>query len=202
MKTPTLKSSILFVAALLALVISTSACSFPGIMVSPGTVYVNGVRVSSEPVHVDDVRVSVSPSTVYVDVTLLQDEFNQGSLIGDHHMGHPCVHLLDRFNRIEIHEGFLRYFGTKHQPDLSEVEGSFDLALAAQDGTLDARIIAVDIPGIDLDDHIVLEVNRELADELTHMVYDSHGVVYFDEVVLREGEMNLKLHVSTYVEFH
>jgi hypothetical protein len=187
MKTTTLKSSILFV-AVLAMVIFTSACSFPGVMVSPGTVYVDGVRVS--------------PETVYVDVTLLEDEFNQGSLIGDHHMGHPCVHLLDTFTRVEIHEGFMRYFGTKHQPGRSEVEGSFDLVLAAENGVLKAEIIAVNIPGIDLDDHIVLEVNRELEDELTHMVYHTDGVVYFDEVVLREGEMDLKLHVRTYVEFH
>jgi hypothetical protein len=169
MSAPFSKRSILLFVALFVLAISTTACS------------INGS--------------SVIPDTVSMDVTIRQAELDWASRDEDSSVGHPCHDLLDELTRVEIHDGFIRYFGIKHFLDGSHVHGSFDLTVRAEDGVLNASVVAIDIPGFDLDDPRVLKVNRELEHQLTDMANQSSDDVYFDDVTLREGEMNFKLQI-------
>lgn len=73
-----------------------------------------------------------------------------------------------------MHDGFIRFLGTKHGPERSEVDGSFDINLGAENDVLKAKIVDVNIPGIDLNDHRIVEANHELEDKLTHLVIHSH----------------------------
>ena len=59
----------------------------------------------------------------------------------------------------EIHDGFIRYVGTRTLADGSEAEGSFDLSIGEEKDMLKACIVAVDIPGVDLDDPRIVKAN-------------------------------------------
>jgi hypothetical protein len=96
----------------------------------------------------------------------------------------------------EMHDGFVRFVGTKGQPDGSRLAGSFDLSLSAVDGALKAEIVAVDMPGVDLNDRCIVEANHEMEEEFTHMAGDMDGEVQFQEVVVEEGALRMKIKVD------
>ena len=167
MNTQTRNRPVLFIVALLGmLALITSACSFSSDKVGP-----------------------ISP---VVDITIRQVEFDQGRA----HLNGPYDRLLDEITRTEIHDGFIRYVGTKVQPDGSEVRGSFDLSLGAENDVLKARIVAVDIPGIDLDDPMIVGANHEMEADLSRLVTDPHAEVLFKEVVAKEGVLRMKIQVN------
>ena len=168
MKSQTHKNHVLSVMALLViLAISASACSFN--------------------------HVSVGPITKTVDITISQDQFDQALPQSTIHMDGPYDRLLDKVTAVEIHDGFIRYVGTKTLADGSEAEGSFDLSIGAENDVLKARIVAVDIPGVDLKDARIVKANDEMEAELTDMLTDSHGQVLFKEVTATEGTLRIKL---------
>jgi len=115
----------------------------------------------------------VSTHSPLIEITLNQDEIDRLSLNADVHTDGPYEQLLDDITRVELHDGFIRYLGTKVQPDRADVDGSFNVSLEAENDVLKARIVAVNIPGIGLNDHRVVESNRELEYELTHVVIHS-----------------------------
>jgi len=196
MNTQTHKNPVLLIIAVLVMTtLIISACSFSNVQV-------------------------YTPSPVVVDITLYEDEFNDLSMndgihlsinngvhITDHygvyfstndgvHLTDHCQPVLDRATRVELHDGYIRFVGTKLQPDGSEVEGSLDLSLTAENAQLKAKIFAVDIPGIDLNNRCVVEANQELEYAFTHMLDYSPGDVMFKEVVVEEGVLRMKIQVN------
>ncbi len=196
MNTHTCKVPVLSLIVLLAMtVLLTSACSFRSVKV-------------------------YTPSPVVVDITLHEDEFNGLSMndgarltnrygvhMIDHygvyfspkhglHLTDDCQHVLDRATRIELHDGYMRFVGTKLQPDGSEVEGSLDLRLTAENAQLKARIIAVDIPGVDLNNRCITESNEELEYAFAHMLDLTPGEVLFKEVTVEEDVLRMKVQVD------
>ncbi len=128
-----------------------------------------------------------------VDITIDQAQFDQGRPQFTVGLNGPYDRLLDQVTRVEIHDGFLRYTGFKMQPDGSEVPGSFDLSLGAENGALKAQIVAVNIPGVTLAAPVIVEANRELAVELSQMVTGEQAEVQFLEVTAREGALHLRI---------
>jgi len=195
MNTQTHKTPVLLIVATLAMtVLIASACSFSNVKV-------------------------YTPSPVVVDITLYEDEFNDrstndGVRLTDHSSIHftdhygvylstndgvqltDHCHVLDRATRVELHDGYIRFVGTKLQPDGSEVEGSLDLSLTADNAQLKAKIFAVDIPGVDLNDRCVTESNKELEYAFTHMLDYTPGEVLFQEVTVEEDVLRMKIQVN------
>ncbi len=104
--------------------------------------------------------------------------------------------LLKQITQVEMHEGYLRIFGKGTAPNGQEFTGSFDVALSAENNVLQAKITAVDIPGVTLDDPRIVEANQVMAKELSKSVTESKGDVQFKDVQVREGEIQLKLQVD------
>jgi len=172
MNTQTHKTPVLLIIAMLAMtVLISSACSFSNVQV-------------------------YTPSPVVVDVTLYEDQFNDFSMNDGVHLTDHCKPVLDRATRVELHDGYIRFVGTKLQLDGSEVEGSLDLSLTAENAQLKANIFAVDIPGVDLNNRCVVESNQELEYAFTHMLDYSPGEVLFKEVVVEEGVLRMKIQVN------
>jgi len=196
MNTQTHKTPVLLIIAMLAMTtLITSACSFSKVQV-------------------------YAPSPVVVKVTLYEDQLNDFSMndgvrITDHydvHFTHPfgvyftrndgihltdhCQPVLDHATRVELHDGYIRFVGTKDQPDGSEVEGSLDLSLTSENDQLKAKIFALDIPGVDLNNRCVVESNQELEYAFTHMLDYTPGDVLFKEVVVEEGVLRMKIQVN------
>jgi hypothetical protein len=170
MNTQTRRNSLLIVAAMLAILALTSlACSFSGPRV--GTV-----------------------SSV-VDITLTQEMFDRMSRNSEVHLGDDCE-LLKEVTRVELHDGFIRFLGKNIQSDGTEVDGSFDLSLGAEDDLLKARIVAVDIPGVTLKDSCIVGANIEMAMDLSELAEDPQGEVLFKEVVVEEGALRMKVQVN------
>lgn len=130
-----------------------------------------------------------------IDNTLTQDMIDHLYLNADRQQGSPYDHLLDEVTHVEMHDGFIRFLGKRHLPDRSEVDASFELSLSAENDFLNTRIVVVDIPGVDLNDHRIVEANEELEYELTHMVH-THADVLFKEGLVQEGVLRMKVQVS------
>jgi len=144
---------------------------------------------SSNPVRISPIH--ISPISPTIDITLPQSLFDRASQKTDFHVGGTFEDLLDRITSVELHDGYIRFIGEN-----DSAEGSFDLSLTAEDGMLKAEVIAVDIPGFELGDEVVTEVNQELEEAFTSMVADSHGEVVFKEVTVVEGGLRLKIQVN------
>jgi hypothetical protein len=196
MNTQTHKTPVLLIIAMLAMTaLITSACSLSNVQV-------------------------YTPSPVIVKVTLYEDQLNDLSMndgvrltehydvhFSDHygvyltrndgiHLTDHCQPVLGHATRVELHDGYIRFVGTKDQLDGSEVEGSLDLSMTAENGQLNAKIFAVDIPGVDLNNHCVVESNEELEYAFTHMLDYTPGDVQFKEVVVEEGVLRMKIQVN------
>jgi hypothetical protein len=168
MELQTRKKQVLSAVALLVLLaITASACSFT--------------------------TTSVGPVTQMVEISIDQEQFDQALQHSTMHMDGPYDRLLDKVTAVEIHDGLVRYEGTKTLADGSQAAGSFDLSVAAENDMLKARIIAVDIPGVDLNDARILKANAEMEAELAEMLSDSSAQVLFKEVTATEGNLRLKL---------
>jgi hypothetical protein len=161
-------SSLLLAAAVLVLV--TSACGFQ----------------TSHP----------SEITQVVDLNLNEELFSQSapSFTVD---GHDFWEgLLVDVNHLELHDGYLRFVGTRVLPDGSRVPGSIDLSLAAEKGGLTAKIIAVDIPGIKFTDPVIVKINQDIEAELTSMDFELGAVVRFERVQVTEDALLMKVRVT------
>jgi hypothetical protein len=131
-----------------------------------------------------------------IDITLDEDLFNQSTPTFQVH-GHSFWEDLDvTVNRLELHDGYLRFLGTRSMSDGSEAECSIDLSLGAENGMLTARIIAMDIPGIELTDPIVVKINQELDASLSLEDFDPNAEILFKEVSVTEGALRIKVQVN------
>ena len=179
MNTPTRNRPVLLVMALLTFITITSlACSVSGI----------GIHGTSPEVN----------------VTITQDELNSrsehGPMNAEFHGNGPCRDLLDEVTSVELHDGFIRFIGTKHLDDGSTADGSLDLRLGAQNDMLQMEIIAVDIPNFDLTDPCIAEFNQEAEQEMKRLVSDPEAQVLFKEVNVEEGVLKMKIQVNIDVD--
>jgi hypothetical protein len=165
------KSPVLFLAmCMAALILVTSACSF----FTP--------------------RLGELSQTV--DITLDEELFSQAKPTFKVH-DHDFWEDLDvDVNRMELHDGYVRFLGTRTMPDGAVVDCSIDLRLGAEKGMLTARIIGVDIPGIKLTDPRVVEINQEMETRLSFVGYSTYTAVLFREVEVTEDALRLKVEVD------
>ncbi len=179
MSAQTRNRPVLFFMALLAFVTITSlACSFSGI--------------------------AINGTTPEVNVTITEEELNKpsehGALHAEFHLDGPCRHLLDNVTSVELHDGFVRFVGTKHLEDGTIADGTLDLHLGAKDDVLQMEIIAVDIPYFDLTDPCIAEFNEEAEQEMRQLVSDPEAQVLFKEVEIEEGVLRMKVQVNINIE--
>jgi hypothetical protein len=99
-------------------------------------------------------------------------------------------------DRMELHDGYLRFLGTRSMPDGSEADCSIDMSLGAENGMLTARIIAVDIPGIELSDPRIVVINQDLEATLSLGEFDPDAKVLFREVEVTEDALRIKVQVD------
>lgn len=147
---------------------------------------------------------SLSGTTPVVNVTITEEELNsrpeRGPLNAEFHLNGPCRDLLDEVTKVELHDGFVRFIGTKHLGDGTSSDGTLDLRLGATDDVLQMEIIAVDIPNFDLTDPCIAEFNEEAEQEMKRLVSDPEAQVLFKEVSVEEGVLKMKIQVNIDVE--
>ena len=139
---------------------------------------------------------TLNRNSATVDVTLDQ---NQLDLIFNNvpaFTGASNDELLKQIDSVELHDGFIRIFGEATTPEGDVVNGSIDVKFDAQNDILDVEIIAVNIPGVDLNDTRIKEANQVLAKELSEVVTENNGEVLFKEADVSGGQLRLKVQVN------
>lgn len=131
-----------------------------------------------------------------VDVTLDEDLFNRSAPTFTVHGHNFWDGLLDNVTRKELHEVTIRFPGTRRLPDGSALDSSFELSMRAENGILVARVTAVDIPGVELNDPTVVEINEDIESDLSSMDIDLNSEVLFKEVKLTEDALRMKIQVT------
>ncbi len=134
--------------------------------------------------------------TQVVDINLDEDSFGHSRptfVVNGHNFWDG---LLKDVDRVELHDGYLRFVGTGVQSDGSRVEGSIDVNLAAQNGMLLVKVIAVNIPGVELSDPIVIEINEDLETDLPQLDFYHDMDVYFNSVEVKEDGLRMQIQVN------
>lgn len=136
-------------------------------------------------------------------VSLKENEINTLLENSTNHIEEEDV-LLKEITEIEMHDGFLRVFGTYDRPGGSEANGSYDVTFRAEDGALKAEIIGVDMETaggspITLDDKRIQNLNDEIAEALARSARESQGEVEFESVAVTDDAltMQVKVHWKT-----
>ncbi len=131
-----------------------------------------------------------------LDVKIKEDQLNQifERIAGQTFYGGES--LLERLDRVEMHEGFVRVYGSHNLPDGSPVNGSFDVSIAAQNNILQVQVTAVDFAGMDLNDERIQNVNQTLSEELTRLVTETSGDVSFQKAEVHEDALYLTVEMK------
>jgi hypothetical protein len=134
--------------------------------------------------------------TQVVDVAIDEDILTQSKLTFKIH-NHDFWKELDvDVDRLELHDGYIHFLGTKVMPDGTVADCSIDVRLGAEDGMLTAQIIAVDIPGVTLNDSSVIEINHDMEAHLYLHNFDPNSDVQFQEVEVTEDALRIKVQVT------
>ncbi len=130
-----------------------------------------------------------------VDIRLDQDLFSHSAPTFKIH-DHDFWEDLDvDVNQLELHDGFLRFLGTRSMPDGSRADCTIDVSMGAENGMLTARIIALDIPGTQVTDPKITRINQEM-EVLVSLDDYSDSEVLFKEVEVTEDALRLKVQVN------
>jgi hypothetical protein len=171
MSTPIRKFNVLLAIMSLALLaILTSACAFV-------------------PYHLGDFSQEIA-------VTIDEEMFSQSRPTFQIHNHNIWEELDVDVDRLELHDGYIRFLGTKVMPDGSLADCSIDVSMGAEDGSLTAKIIAVDIPGIAVSDSPVVEINQDMEVLLHLNDFDPTSEVKFQEVKVTEDELQITVEVT------
>lgn len=111
--------------------------------------------------------------------------------------GYVDTDLLQKLDSVDFHEGYVSVYGSITTPEGNTVNGNFDLSLSAQDGILQAEIISINVPGMEISDTRVQQANEVIARELTRIVTESNGDVSFQRAEVHEDALYLTVQVQT-----
>jgi len=151
-------------AALTILVLASLACSFSG--------------------------VDVSGDGATINISLKENEINRLLEESNDRVEDRTV-ILREITSVDLHDGYLRIYGTYEKQDGREAEGSYDVKFDTQGGELQAEIIGVDIEGVELGDERIQQLNGEIADALAKSNRESSGEVEYQSVSLTEDEFTM-----------
>lgn len=131
-----------------------------------------------------------------IEITLTEDLFTHA---------HPTFKVENRdfwedldcnVKDMELHDGFIRFQGFQTRFFGFGSACSIDLALTAEKGVLSARVIALDVAGIGLQDPKVTLVNEKLQMTLQLKDRETNLGVSFEKVDVSEDALKLKVIVT------
>jgi hypothetical protein len=167
---PNQKSSFFVITLLPAIILTSIACSLGGI--------------------------TVDKNKATVELNLQEDQLNTMLQNSYTIVNESEDRLMEKVTSVEMHDGFVRVFGEDLKTDGTSVPGSFDVSIGAVNDELTVQIIAVDMPGVTLDDPRIVDANTEIAKELSKSVRETNGDVLFKEASVSESGLKLKMEIK------
>jgi len=138
------------------------------------------------------VNFSVDSDSVSITINLSEPDFGlpfqNASLTGDDGL------LID-ISDVDFQEDLIRISGTYENQDGNPVEGSLDLVFGAENGTLNAEIVAVVFEGLDLDDERIVRVNEKLSRAFAQAASE-HENVEFTSVTITDDALQMVIRVD------
>ena len=139
---------------------------------------------------------TISGNKATVDITLTEDQLNQMIAKSASNTVVDGKELLTKVTKVEFYGGYLRAYGTMQNSGGDDVDGNMDLAFSTKDDVLVVKIIAVDFPGITMDDPRIVDANNEIAKSLTESVTESNGEVKFLDANVNKDGLHLKIEIQ------
>jgi hypothetical protein len=84
----------------------------------------------------------------------------------------------------------------EYLPNGSRETGRIDLFLGAEDGVLTARIVVMEIPGMEINDPLVDQINAGISSELSWIAYDPNISLRVNKVMVTSDALCLNIHLS------
>lgn len=139
------------------------------------------------------VDVSVDSEGVTITINLTEPDFDvplqNASLSGDDG-------LLIEISDVDFQDDLIRISGTYENEDGDTVEGSLDMTFGAEDGALNAEIVAVAFEGLDLEDKRIVRVNEELSHAFAHAASEAENVE-FTSVTITDDSLQMVIRANT-----
>ena len=143
--------------------------------------------------------VDVSKDGATISVGLEEDDLNRMLKESNDKVEDKDV-ILREITEVDMHDGFLRIFGTYEKPDGRDAEGSYDVKFDTRDGKLYAEIIGVDIEGVEMGDARIQHLNEEMANALDKSARESKGEVEYESVKVTDEEFSIVVKTHWEVE--
>lgn len=96
---------------------------------------------------------------------------------------------------VDMHDGFIRIYGSFQIEGGPSIEGSCDVVVTAQNGKLHAEVTAAQIAGFDLTQLNFEQLNEIVETTLTSAVAENQAVS-FEAVTIREDAMDIVIRLS------
>jgi len=103
--------------------------------------------------------------------------------------------LLDEVTSVDMQDGQIRVFGTENVNG-AQVNGSYDVSMGQTGGDLWVRVVAVDIPGKDMNDPSITSLNNRLARDFTQMAVENQGNLNFQKVTITPDALQMVIEVT------
>jgi hypothetical protein len=137
---------------------------------------------------------TISGNSATVDITLNQDQVNKMLNSVQVNVVDQKDNLLDKVTAVEFHDGFVRTIGTATNSNGREVSGSYDISFTAANNVLAVKIIAVNIPGVSMDDPRIATTNQQISDGINKSISESNGNVMYKEASVTAADgLHLKV---------
>ncbi len=140
--------------------------------------------------------ININQNKATINVTVTQDQVNRLLQNAEGEVTISNERLMEKITSVEMHAGFIRIFGEDLKTDGTSVPGSIDVSVGAEDDELKVQIIAVDLPGVTLDDPRIVDANVEMARELSQSVREANGDVVYKEASVSESGLKLKMEIK------
>jgi hypothetical protein len=98
-------------------------------------------------------------------------------------------------NGIDMKDGYMRVFMSYRKEDGSELTGSYDIALQAENGKITGEIIKVDMPGLQLDNTILEQIANLITNDFALAASRVNGEVYFVSLKTNEDDMQMVIQI-------
>jgi hypothetical protein len=139
--------------------------------------------------------VTLQGNQALIDISLTQNQVNQIFANVTTETDSNSM-FLKKVTGVELHSGFIRVLGTYDKSDGTEANGSYDVALSAQNDALKAQITAVNVEGVSMNDPRIANANQQMSRALSEAVSEANGEVMFKEVNVTEGALKMKVQVN------
>ncbi len=130
---------------------------------------------------------SITGGTSGLEITINLSENDVNRLLRHSFIEQDEDNLLEDITSIDMQPDVIRIYGTYTNADGATVPGSIDVTFSAQDGMLQAEIVAVDIAGLDVNHPRIARINKLMTKEFARAASESDEVEFVSVEITKDS---------------